>query len=305
MAVPTAAVIVNPTKVSDPARMRADARRVFAAHGWNEPIWLETTAQDTGRGQARQAVEQGAELVLPYGGDGTVRAVATGVLGANVPIGLLSAGTGNLLARNLKLPHRNFQEGLLAALTGRPRPVDVVKVTLDRDGDGAWDEPEYGLVMSGFGLDADILGGTPEKLKARLSWLAYPVNGLRHLIHTHVQMTVTLDDDDPFDTDVTTAIVGSCGLLTGGVQLMPDARYDDGELDVVLIRAGGPLGWPRVVTRILGRSRRSSHAVERHLSRHVELRAGRPTPIEIDGDHVGTSVGVRLDVLPGAISVRG
>lgn len=305
MPVPTAAVIVNPTKVSDPARMRDEAHRVFAAHGWAEPLWLETTVEDTGQGQARQAIEQGAELICPYGGDGTVRSVATGVLGTGVPIGLLSAGTGNLLARNLKLPHRKFQDGLRAALTGRPRPVDVVRTCLDREGDGSWGEPEFGLVMTGFGLDADILGGTPEKLKARLSWLAYPVNGLRHLVHTHIPMTVTIDDDDPFDTDLTTAIVGSCGLLTGGVQLMPDARFDDGRLDAVLIRAGGPMGWPAVVVQILSRSRRSRHAVERHVCRRVELRAGRPTPVEIDGDHVGTSVGVRLDVLPGAISVRG
>lgn len=302
---PTAAVIVNPTKVSDPAQMRADARRVFADHGWDDPLWLETTKDDTGRGQAREAVEQGAELICPYGGDGTVRAVATGVLGSQVPIGLLSAGTGNLLARNLKLPHRNFRDGLRAALAGRPRPVDVVAVTLDRTGDGSWSDPEYGVVMTGFGLDADILGGTPEALKARLSWLAYPVNGLRHLVHTHTPMTVTFDDGDPVDTDVSTTIVGSCGLLTGGVQLMPEAKFDDGLLDAVLIRAGGALGWPKVVTAILSRSKKSRYAVERHVCRRVELRAGQPTPVEIDGDHVGISVGVRLEVLPRAIIVRG
>ncbi|PWJ27250.1 diacylglycerol kinase family enzyme [Branchiibius hedensis] len=301
---PTAAVIVNPTKVSDPERLRAQARAVFESHGWAEPLWFETTARDTGRGQALEAVQQGADLICPYGGDGTVRAVASGALGSGVPLGLLSAGTGNLLARNMKLPHRRFQDGLTAALTGRPRPIDVMRVTIDRDGDDQWAEPEYGLVMTGFGLDADILGGTPDALKARLSWLAYPVNGLRHVRHDHTAMTVTFDDDQPVDTEVTTVIVGSCGLLTGGVQLMPNARFDDGELDAVLIRAGGLLGWPKVVVSILGRSKRSSHAVERRVARAVELRAGAPTPIEIDGDHLGSAIGLRIEVLPSALTVR-
>ena len=302
---PTAAVIVNPTKVSDPATLRAQARSVFERHGWDAPLWLETTPQDTGRGQALAAIQQGADLVCPYGGDGTVRAVASGALGSGVPLGLLSAGTGNLLARNMNLPHRRFQDGLTAALTGRPRPIDVMRISLDRDGDDQWSEPEYGLVMTGFGLDADILGGTPETLKARLSWLAYPVNGLRHIRHNLVPMTITFDADEPVKTEVTTAIVGSCGLLTGGVQLMPGARFDDGELDAVLIRAGGLLGWPKVVAIVLGRSTKSTHAVERRVTRHVELRADQPTPVEIDGDHLGSAIGVRLDVLPGALSVRG
>lgn len=302
---PTAAVIVNPTKVSDPDRLRTQARTVFEQHGWSQPLWFETTVQDTGRGQAVEAIQQGAELICPYGGDGTVRAVASGALGSGVPLGLLSAGTGNLLARNMKLPHRRFQDGLTAALTGAPRPVDAMQITIDRAGDGQWEEPEYGLVMTGFGLDADILGGTPETLKARLSWLAYPINGLRHIRHDHTAMTVTFDSDRPVDTEVTTVIVGSCGLLTGGVQLMPGARFDDGELDAVLIRAGGLLGWPKVVASILGRSKKSTHAVERRVARRVELRAGAPTPIEIDGDHLGSAIGLRLHVLPGALTVRG
>ena len=302
---PTAAVIVNPTKVSDAGKLRAQARSVFESHGWGEPLWFETTAEDTGRGQAAEAVRQGADLICPYGGDGTVRAVASGAVGSGVPLGLLSAGTGNLLARNLKLPHRRFQDGLAAALTGQPRPIDAMRITLDRSGDGQWSEPEYGVVMTGFGLDADILGGTPETLKARLSWLAYPVNGLRHIRHEHTAMTVTFDEDHPVRTEVTTVIVGSCGLLTGGVQLMPGARFDDGELDAVLIRAGGVLGWPKVVAAVLGRSKKSSYAVERRVTRRVDLRADTPTPVEIDGDHLGDAIGVRLEVLPSALSVRG
>ncbi|KYH45086.1 diacylglycerol kinase family protein [Branchiibius sp. NY16-3462-2] len=302
---PMAAVIVNPTKVSDAAKMRAQAHSVFQHHGWEEPLWFETTVEDTGRGQALEAIALGADLLCPYGGDGTVRSVASGALGSGIPLGLLSAGTGNLLARNMKLPHRRFEDGLAAALSGQARPIDVMRITMDREGDGQWSEPEYGLVMTGFGLDADILGGTPETLKARLSWLAYPVNGLRHVRHDLVPMSITFDADEPVQTEVTTAIVGSCGLLTGGVQLMPGARFDDGDLDAVLIRAGGLLGWPKVVAGILSRSKRSTHAVERRVARRVELRAGRPTPIEIDGDHLGSAIGVRLEVLPSALTVRG
>ena len=76
----------------------------MAAQGWSEPLWLETTPEDTGRGQAEAAVAQHVDVVLASGGDGTVTACAEGVAGSGVPLAVLLAGTGNLLARNLGLP---------------------------------------------------------------------------------------------------------------------------------------------------------------------------------------------------------
>jgi diacylglycerol kinase family enzyme len=93
-----AAVVVNPTKLDDDEAFRKSVRRVMDDHGWDEPLWLETTPEDPGRGQAESAVSAGIGLVLACGGDGTVTACAEGITGTGVPLAIIPMGTGNLLA---------------------------------------------------------------------------------------------------------------------------------------------------------------------------------------------------------------
>jgi diacylglycerol kinase family enzyme len=80
MAMNRAAVVVNPTKHANRDEFRAMVAAAMAGHGWSEPLWLETTADETGEGLARTAVQSGVDLVLASGGDGTVTACATGRL---------------------------------------------------------------------------------------------------------------------------------------------------------------------------------------------------------------------------------
>lgn len=94
-----AAVIVNPTKHENVAAFRSLVSAAMARHGWAEPLWLETTPEETGRGLAQAALAGQVDLVLASGGDGTVTACAEGLAGSGVPLGVLPAGTGNLLAR--------------------------------------------------------------------------------------------------------------------------------------------------------------------------------------------------------------
>src|SRR3954468_14972540 len=95
---PRAAVVYNPTKV-DLGELRGAVALAESEAGWAKSLWLETTEDDPGTGQAREAVKQGVDVVIAAGGDGTVRAAAEGLHGSDVPLSLLPAGTGNLLAR--------------------------------------------------------------------------------------------------------------------------------------------------------------------------------------------------------------
>jgi hypothetical protein len=92
------AIVVNPARVQDLPERRRVIEESLAAAGWPLPAWFETTPEDTGTGQARQAVAQGAELVFVCGGDGTVRSVIAGLIGTDAALAVLPASTGNLLA---------------------------------------------------------------------------------------------------------------------------------------------------------------------------------------------------------------
>ena len=155
------AVIVNPNRVEGLDELRALIETRLADAGWPVPAWLETTAEDPGTGQARQAVEDGAEVVFVSGGDGTVRACIEGLVGTDAALAVLPGGTGNLLAGNLGIP---------------PRPEDGIRLALDR-GRRALDVGEVDgqafAVMAGMGLDAAMMEDAPTALKAKAGPLAY------------------------------------------------------------------------------------------------------------------------------------
>ncbi|MDE9365453.1 diacylglycerol kinase family protein [Luteipulveratus sp. YIM 133132] len=298
------ALIVNPTKTRDVDRLRHDLTAVFAAYGWAEPLWLETTVEDPGISQGHQALAEGADLVCPLGGDGTVRCVATALRGSGVPMGLLAGGTGNLLARNLGLPFRRYTDGLRVALSGRDFLIDVGTVRLDRDGSGEHVEDHCFLVMAGHGLDADMLGGTPEPLKTKIGWMAYVVAGAKHLRAQPVATEVYVDGHLSRSGPATTVMVGNCGQLTGGVRLMPQARVDDGLLNGVVLSAGRPSEWTRLVMHVLSTKMTDSMEVSHLIGQEFTVQAAEPRSVELDGDLLGETVGMTIGIDRRSLAIR-
>lgn len=302
-----AAVIVNPTKFSDVAAVRREVTDACRQAGWAEPLWIETTVEDTGKGQTRQALDAGVDLVCPLGGDGTVREVAEVMTGTGVPVGLLPGGTGNLMARQLNLPIDDLGKALRIALTGTDRSVDVGRVVFGVCGEDQSDEDQQPvervfLVMAGLGFDAAMMEGAPERLKAKVGWLAYAVSGLRNLRAPDVRVRVTVDDDPPFSRRVRTVLVGNCGTLTGGIELLPEAEVDDGWLNAVTMSPKGIVSWATVAARIL--AHRGHHRVEHIRCREMLVRTDRPQQGQLDGDTVGEVRSMCARVDPGALVVR-
>jgi diacylglycerol kinase (ATP) len=291
------AIVVNPTKFDDLDAVRAQVAAVSGRLGWGEPRWYETTKEDPGRGQAERAVAEGATLVCPLGGDGTVRAVASALVGTDTPLGLLPGGTGNLLARNLGLPVADVARALVVALEGVDRRIDVGAVSFD-------DAPEeFFLVMTGMGMDAETVDAD-EAVKARVGTLAYVASGLRALFAPGFHASVTSGTDECARQNARMVVVGNCGQLTGGVELLPDARVDDGHIDAVVVSPRGVAGWVAVAIDVLTRHRRG-HARLRHLQGETfEVRVDEPQASEIDGDVVGSHTRLAARVLPAALAVR-
>lgn len=285
------AVIVNPVKHRDLARFRAEVVAALARPGWDEPLWLETTPHETGRGLAEGAVAGGAGVVLASGGDGTVTACAEGLAGSGVPLAVLPAGTGNLLARNLGLP-LGLRAALEVAVGGTDRRLDV----------GVANGRRF-VAMAGVGFDAELLDGAGEPLKRRLGWAAYVLSGARHLRDRPARARLQAGGGPVLRRRASAVIVGNVGALQGGVTLLPGARPDDGRLDVLVLTARGWSGWLALAADVLMRRERTSRVVHGRV-RELRVDLDRPRLWELDGEVVGYTRHLEICVQPGALLVR-
>ena len=223
-------IIINPTKFDDLPSVKRRITKVCSELGWHEPLFIETTAKDTGTGQARAALEEGVTS--------SARSAATAPSARwrrrwsarETPMGLLPGGTGNLLARNLEPARRRLEDALRVALTGQNKRVDVGRLTVDQSGEHERPEKHIFLVMAGLGFDAAIMADAPESLKAKVGWPAYVVSGARNLRGPQFKVRVKVDDSEEFSRRTRTVVIGNCGKLLGGLILMPEAEVADGKL---------------------------------------------------------------------------
>ncbi len=291
-----------PAVVANPIKAEADTRRqitsVCASLGWAEPLWLETTIDDPGTGQAREAVDRGADVVLACGGDGTVRSVAEALAGTGVAMGLIPAGTGNLLARTIGTP-QEVVAATRVALSGDDRKIDVGRVRVD----DAADERVF-LVMAGTGFDAAIMANTPEALKVRVGPLAYVISGFRAMRGRRTRVSLSLDDQPPLRRRTRTVVVGNSGTLLGGLVLMPRAAIDDGVLDVVNIAPSTLVGWLAVAVRVITRRRRGHERVEHWQAKSIVIESDVPQPSQLDGDPIGEVTKLEIRVDPASLVMR-
>jgi YegS/Rv2252/BmrU family lipid kinase len=292
------AVVLNPAKVDNVPAFKTLVEQMAEESGWSAPTWHETTVEDTGRAMAEQAAIDGAELVLVCGGDGTVRAVCAELAGTGVAVGVVPAGTGNLLARNLDVP-LFLQAAIDVALNGQDRAVDLVKLS----GDGIA-EDEHFLVMAGMGFDAAIMEGANEQIKAKVGWLAYVVSASRNLMFPAVRLEISVDGGPWTKHRARTVVIGNVGYLQAGMPLLPDAAIDDGILDVVILHPRRFLSWIPLAMRVLSKGKRTDETVNRMTGRTVSIRAHGDTPRQLDGDPIGPGKELHAEVLAGRLLVR-
>lgn len=296
----TVSIVYNPIKVKDLDERKAAAAGLCAQHGYAEPDWLETEEDDPGYAMGRQAVESGADLVCAMGGDGTVRFVAAALRGTGVPMGILPEGTGNLLARNLDVPLADFPTTLEIALSGQDRAIDVGLVRFDDQ-----DEQVF-LVIAGAGVDADTMANTNEKLKKVMGWLAYAASASRAMLSQGFRVRVRNDRPGP-DGHAHRArsyMVCNCGVLTGGLVLVPEAEPDDGQLDTLVLSPRGPFGWAAVLADIITGHRRGQRMIRHWTTGEADAVFTRSPEGQIDGDAVGPVRRMRTSLDPGALLVR-
>jgi YegS/Rv2252/BmrU family lipid kinase len=291
------AVILNPIKIDDAGQFRALVEALATDSGFASVVWWETTVEDTGYGMAHEAAVSGCDVVLTIGGDGTIRAVCEELAGTGIPVGIVPAGTGNLLARNLDIP-LYLRSAVDVGLNGQDRAIDMVRVSGDRMEDTTF------LVMAGMGFDAAIMEGVNEGIKAKVGWLAYVWSALKSLMFPAIRVEVSVDGGEFTRHRARTIVIGNVGFLQGGMPLIPDAAIDDGQLDVVLLYPRRFLSWVPLAARVLTKNKRTDELITRMTGREVVVRANVDAPRQLDGDLVAPGKELHAVCVHGRVLVR-
>ena len=227
-----------------------------------------------------------------------MRCVAEVLAGTDTPLGLVPLGTGNLLARNMGAEIADPVSAAYDVLNGTERTVDVVRSRFDQS-----EDENVFLVMAGVGYDAAIMADTVDVLKDRMGWLAYVEAGIRKLPGKPVRATITVDGGHPVKRRIRSVMIGNCGRIMGGIEIFPEAKADDGVLDVLILAPRGRLGWLGVVKGIVGRRKNRTQSAEYFQGKSAEVTLHHGQEFQLDGDHVGAGKHLSVRVDPGALKI--
>lgn len=286
-------LIVNPVSCPNGVEARKhEIIPILEEHGWDVQSY-ETCAPEGALPEARNAVNRGTDLVIVVGGDGTIMEAMNALIGSDIPIAIVPSGTGNLLALNLGIP-RDVAHSLDIALTGEPRPLDLVEV------DGG---KKYFAIMGGVGYDARIMEETPREVKQKVGRLAYIWTALKNLRGQRFPVVLSIDGAPATCQMAKTVLVANMGEILPKFKVFPEARPDDGLIEVGVLKAASIADFLRLLFRALLGRPEEDPAFDAYQAHEISIELGRDEPLQLDGDPIAAVRRLELKVAPGAILV--
>lgn len=267
-------------------------RRMLAEASHAGSPWREVSKSKEAPKQLRRLLREGVDRVIVWGGDGTVRRCIDTIVeeGAQVDLAIMPAGTANLLAHGLGIPI-DLDQALEVALHGHLRRIDVGVIN-----------GECFAVMAGSGFDALMIRDADDD-KERLGRLAYVKAGARHLSTKGRTVRIDVDGRRWFEGRTACVLVGNMGQVFGGLTLFPDARPDDGVLDIGVVTAQQRLDWVRVGLRAATGRGDASPLVDITQGRKIRVRLDKAQAWELDGGDRPKTDQLKVGVLPGRLTV--
>jgi diacylglycerol kinase family enzyme len=298
-------VIVNPyaTTVSD----RLKNLVVYALRGSYQVDAIDTEARDHATELCREAAQEGYDVVVAFGGDGTVNEAANGLVGSGTPLSCLPGGRTNVYCRMLGIPTDvvDATEHLLQlADNWRPRAVDIGRMN-----------GRYFTFSAGVGLDASVVERVDAhpRLKARLGEWYYTWTGIQTFNRKYLIRPPKLETDLGGEVvrGVTVIVQNAAPYTYFGdrpVDMGEGATLDSGDLAGVVLRRASPIDIPTITARALSKHLRlSQHRRVRPFAGltglHVHSVDGRPLPLQVDGDYIGEAQEAAFEIAPGGITV--
>jgi diacylglycerol kinase (ATP) len=268
-----------------------ELREILAREGVTDPLWYEVKKSRRAPEYARRAAAQGAGVIFVWGGDGTVQRCVDALAGTDTAVAILPAGTANLLAANLQVPH-DLAEAVRVGLHGDRRRLDTGSVNGERF-----------AVMAGAGFDARMISDADRGTKGRLGRAAYLYTGIRNLGARRVKATVKVDGTPFYQGKVSCVLAANVGKILGGVEAFPEARPDDGRLELGVVTARNPVQWARTFARLARGQAAVSPFVKVTQGKKFSIRFGQKVRYELDGGARPASKKLRIKVRPGSVTV--
>ena len=258
-----------------------------------------------GERMARRALDEGADVIAAYGGDGTVAEVGGAIVGSGVPLAILPGGTANVMSVELGIP-LPFGDavGVLCHEELSLRAIDVGKV----------DDRHFVLRLS-MGLEARMVEGADRNLKDRLGTLAYAFSALKAIATPELlHFEFDIDGQTLHEEGIACVIANSANLGVAGWQLAPDVSVSDGMLDIFVINDTSMPTVMSLITGILGQETKDveaekigthidpSRSVHHWQTKEIAVRSTPNCSVQCDGEMIGDTP-MKVSILPSALQV--
>ena len=268
-----------------------ELRRELERQGVPDPLWHEVPKSRKAPAQIRRVLDEGADLIFVWGGDGMVQHCIDALNGAETAVAVIPAGTANLFASNLEIP-QDIEEAVRIGLSGPRRRLDVGRMNGERF-----------AVMAGAGFDAQMIRGADGGLKDRFGRAAYVWTGVKELGRKPFETSITVDGATWFEGKASSVLLGNVGELFGGIEAFEGARPDDGLLELGVVTADDLLEWTRTIVRTAAGSSSASPFVQVTKARSAQVKFDRKILYELDGGDRKKVKKLDIEVEPAAIEV--
>jgi len=269
-----------------------ELRRVLEGAGIADPFWCEVPKSRKAPAQVQRALDDGAELLVAWGGDGMVQRCVDVLAGSEVALAIIPAGTANLFATNLGIP-KDIEGAVAVGLHGTRRRFDLGRLNGERF-----------AVMAGAGFDAAMIRDAGDGgLKERLGRAAYVWTGSENLRSKPFRADIKVDGAKWYKGKASCILLGNVGKLVGGVQAFEDASPDDGKLELGVVTAEGLLEWGRMIARAAVGTPDKSPFAQTTKARSVKVKLNRKVLYELDGGDRKKVKSFKVKVEPGAVTV--
>lgn len=263
---------------------------IFEGHSV-EILWTETT-EDV-KNFAKQAVANNVDIIIAAGGDGTINEIMPHLLGSNVKLGIIPAGTGNMIATNLEVP-ADLTKACQIILKNKTKRIDIAQIN----------ERYFGFI-AGCGIDAKIMQETTTLNKQKYGLWAYFIEGFKHSLNVPPYFVkLRLDNKKIIRTKAVAVMFVNGGSILGDLfTIAPTAKLDDGKLHIVILAPKTLLDYLLLFFELILQKPLNRNFKIKHLrAKTVEITTSPAVIMQADGDVIEHTPAT-VSIIPSALEV--